>query len=244
MLLALLYHKIGNGKYANSLENLEAHFAHIASRYTTLHPGDPLPKRLSLCLTFDDAFFDFHHLIFPLLQKYNLKALLAVPTTFISETTSLTPTERLEKVATFPDNGPPLPSPAFCTWKELKELSQSPLIHIASHSLHHRPLTSKRVDPENELLKSKETLEERLSLPITSFVYPYGLFSHKVHSLAKKYYSHIFRIGTALNLSWKNTNRLLYRVPADQLPSPKAPFAPLPLLRYGGRYILNSARRK
>ena len=244
MLIALLYHKVGEGKYANTLETLDAHFKSIASKYPTVLPAEPLPKGTSVCLTFDDAFFDFYHLIFPLLEKYQLKALLAVPTAYIPDDTSLTPEERLAKVKTFPDKAPPLPSPAFCTWSELKTLASSPLIQIASHSLHHRPLTSTHVDAENELLASKTLLEAKLKIPITSFVYPFGLFSRSVHALAKKHYAHIFRIGNAHNLSWKNTNQLLYRINADALASPSFPFNPLSRLKHAARFLLNTARNK
>lgn len=244
MLLALLYHKIGTSKYSNSLEMLESHFAQIAMRYPTVLPGGDHYRPLSVCLTFDDAFFDFYHLIFPLLEKYHLKALLAVPTAFIPDETSLSPEARLEKVTSYPEKAPPIPSPAFCTWSELKELSQSPLIQIASHSVHHRPLTSSHVDPEHELLASKTILEKKLGVSITSFVYPFGQMNKEVHALAKKHYSHIFRIGNALNRNWYNTNALLYRVNADQLPHPCAPFRLLSHLKHGANYLLNTVRGK
>ncbi len=241
MLLALLYHKIGNGKYANPLPKLEDHFAFIASRYPTVHPGEELSST-SVCLTFDDAFFDFYHLIFPLLKKYNLKALLAVPTAYIPESAPLSSEERLAKVATFPDEAPPIPSPAFCTWEELQELSASRLIHIASHSQHHRPLNSPHVDAEKELTHSKKILESRLGCPITSFVYPFGIFDKKVHALAKKHYTHIFRIGNAPNFSW--SQNLLYRINADQLPKESFPFRLHHHLRHTPRFLLNRLRCK
>lgn len=244
MLLALLYHKIGNGKYANPLETLEAHFQWIAAHYPTVLPGEPLSNKVSICLTFDDAFFDFYHSIFPLLKKYQLKALLAVPTAFIPEETNLSSEERLEKVQTFPEKAPPIPSPAFCSWKELKELAASPLIQIASHSLHHRPMTSTHIDPENELSASKALLEEKLGISVTSFVYPFGLWNQKIHSIAKKHYQYIFRIGNAHNISWKNTNHLLYRINGDELPSPKFPFGPLSRFKHSARFLLNTARGK
>ena len=244
MLLALLYHKIGNSKYGNSLKNLEAHFAYIASHFKTLHPGDPIPSGTSVCLTFDDAFFDFYHLIFPLLQKYHLKALLAVPTAYIQESSKLSPQERLEKVATFPDKAPPIPSPAFCTWEELKTLAHSPLIQIASHSLHHRPLTSKHINPEEELFLSKKHLEEKLKIAVTSFVYPFGAWDRKVHTLAKKHYKHLFRIGNAHNISWTNTHQLLYRINGDQLPSPHFPFDLFSRCKHTGCFLLIALRKK
>ncbi|WP_316357644.1 polysaccharide deacetylase family protein [Candidatus Neptunichlamydia sp. REUL1] len=242
MLIAPLYHKIGSGKYANSLETLEQHLAYIAAHFSTVLPGENLPKGTSVCLTFDDAFFDFYHLVFPLLQKYNLKALLAVPTAYIPESTDLSPMERLEKVASFPDKAPPIPSPAFCTWEELQVLSQSPLIQIASHSLHHRPFTSKHINIENELFLSKKLLEEKLSTPISSFVYPFGLFTQKAQTLAKKHYKYIFRIGSAHNISWKNTNQLLYRINADELPTTHFPFDPLSRWKLATRFFLNTVR--
>jgi len=244
MLIAPLYHKIGNGKYANSLKTLEQHLAYIAAHFPTVLPGNPLPKGTSVCLTFDDAFFDFYHLIFPLLQKYSLKALLAVPTAYIPESTDLSPQERLEKVATFPDKAPPIPSPAFCTWEELQVLSQSPLIQIASHSLHHRPFTSKHIDLENELFLSKKLLEKKLSTPISSFVYPFGLFTKKTQTLAKKHYKYIFRIGNAHNISWTNTNQLLYRINADELPTTRFPFDPLSRWKHATRFFLNTVRKR
>ena len=244
MLIAPLYHKIGSGKYANSLETLEQHFAYIAAHFPTIHPGEKLPKGTSVCLTFDDAFFDFYHLVFPLLQKYNLKALLAVPTAYIPENTDLSPQKRLEKVVTFPNKAPPIPSSAFCTWRELQILSKSSLIKIASHSLHHRPLTSQHTDIENEIFHSKKILEEKLSSPISSFVYPFGLFSQKAHSLAKKHYKYIFRIGNAHNISWKNTNQLLYRINADELPTTRFPFGPLSRCKHAARFLLNTVRKR
>lgn len=242
MLIAPLYHKIGNGKYANSLETLEKHFDYIASKFPTVLPGEPLPKGTSVCLTFDDAFFDFYHLIFPLLQKYSLKALLAVPTAYIPESTDLTPDKRLEKVTACPDKAPPIPSPAFCTWEELRTLSQSPLIQIASHSVHHRPLTSKHVNVHNELLHSKQVLEEKLQTPITSFVYPFGLFTSKAHAIAKQHYSQVFRIGNAHNLSWRNANHLLYRINADELPHIRFPFNLSARCSHTARLFLNTMR--
>ena len=244
MLIAPLYHKIGSGKYCNSLETIEKHFAYIAKRFPTVHPGDMLPKKASVCLTFDDAFFDFYHLLFPLLEKYQLKALLAVPTAYIPDTSTLSPEERLKKVLELPVKAPPLPSQAFCSWEELLTLSKSPLIKIASHSVHHRPLTSKHIDVQDDLALSKKVLEEKLGVQIDSFVYPFGNFDEKAHKAARKYYEYIFRIGNAHNISWKNTRSLLYRINADELDSPSYPFSMISRCKHGARFFLNTLRRR
>lgn len=242
MLHSLLYHRVGSGKYANPLTFFEKHFAWVENHFQTVHPGDPLEKK-SLCLTFDDALFDFYHHIFPLLQKHQIKAVLSVPVSFIPEEVKLSPEERLEKVATLPDKPPPLPSPAYCTWDELRAMHQSGLVHLASHSINHLPLTSPLVDPEYELLSSKIMLEKQLKTPVTTFVYPYGKLSSTVHKIAKKHYPYIMRIGNAVNFSWGNAHQLIYRINADALPHPLAPFTPLSRTKHLIKYLLNTLRR-
>lgn len=244
MLLSLLYHRVGNGKYANSLSFFRKHLSWIQEKYNSLHPGDSLKKGKSLCLTFDDASFDFYYYIFPLLKKFNLKAVLSVPVAFIPEITSLTPKERLEKILLLKDKAPPVPSPAYCTWDELREMHMSGLVHIASHSINHLPLTSSDVDPEYELLSSKIILEKKLQTSITTFVYPYGKFNSHIHKLAKKHYPFIMRIGNAANSNWQNTNQLFYRINADDLPHKSAPFHPIKYLKYHLKYLLNTLRKK
>ncbi|MCB1084721.1 MAG: polysaccharide deacetylase family protein [Chlamydiia bacterium] len=221
---------------------LDKHFEWIASCFSTVLPGEKLSGGPKVCLTFDDATCDFYHLIFPLLEKYRLKALLAVPTAFIPKKVALTPEERLKKVKELPSKIPPIPNPAFCSWEELRILAGSPLIQIASHSLHHRPLTSQHVNPAHELTLSKEILEEELNGPINTFVYPYGQWNRKVHTLAKQSYQYIFRIGNAHNISW-NQN-LLYRVSGDALISPTSPFDLRQRIQPTIRYFLNTLLKK
>ncbi|CCB89113.1 polysaccharide deacetylase family protein [Simkania negevensis] len=244
MLLSLLYHRVGNGKYANPLSFFKEHFSWIQESYNTLHPGDPLGKEDVLCLTFDDATFDFYHYIFPLLKTFELKAVLSVPTAYIPDQTTLSTEMRLEKIETLQSDHPPLPSPAYCTWSELEEMHNSGLVHIASHSVNHVPLTDERVDPEHELCSSKTLLEKMLNTQITTFVYPYGKFNTAVHFLAKKHYSYIMRIGNAINFNWQNRNQLIYRINADAAAHPKAPFHPSKRIKYLLRYLFNTLRKK
>ncbi|WP_420420658.1 polysaccharide deacetylase family protein [Simkania sp.] len=244
MLLSLLYHRVGKGKYANPLSFFEEHFSWIQENYKTVHPGDPLGKEDALCLTFDDATFDFYHYIFPLLKSSKLKAVLSVPVAYIPDQTTLSPEKRLEKIETLQSDPPPIPSPAYCTWDELREMHDSGLVHIASHSVNHAPLTAETVDPEHELCSSKSLLEDKLNTQITTFVYPYGKFNTQVHALAKKHYSYIMRIGNAINFNWQNRNQLIYRINADAQTTAKAPFHPSKQIKYLFRYLLNTLRKK
>ena len=133
------------------------------------------------------------------------------------------PEKRLKNIVSFSKKTTSFPSDAFCSFEELRMINNSVLIQIASHSVHHLPLIQPHVCPETELITSKKVLEAHLQTPIHTFVYPYGIFNSRVHTLAKKHYLYTMRIGNALNYSWTNGNGLFYRVSADQLPHPPLP---------------------
>ncbi|MCP5491904.1 MAG: polysaccharide deacetylase family protein [Chlamydiales bacterium] len=226
MIAVLLYHHALSDRYGNKPEMLEEHFRYIAKNYQTVHPGELSENALSVCLTFDDAYYDFYAYAFPLLQKYGLKSVLAVPTALIEDTTNLSPKERLEKKS-------------HCTWEEIDEMVTSPLLQLASHSHTHTNLKNGS-DLHQEIVFSKERLESHA--PVNTFVFPYGSFSPEALELANKHYKFVMRIGTAFNHSWDQ--RLLYRVPCDRLAKPSQPFQLLNRLLYQARYHLNQARSR
>lgn len=228
MLPIVMYHHINSDDLplSNSDAIMEAHFRLISERYTTLFPGEESANR-SICLTFDDAYFDFYHYVFPLLKKYNLKALLAVPTAYILDDTTVDSVKRLslkhheiyegENYKTF------VP---FCTYAELREMVQSGLVEIASHSVNHVNLTDGGIDLEREIFGSKVVLEEKLGYRIESFVLPYGKYNDAAVALAREHYSYVFRIGNAFNPSWEGIGGLLYRIKGDGLKAPDELFKP------------------
>jgi peptidoglycan/xylan/chitin deacetylase (PgdA/CDA1 family) len=234
MLPIVMYHHINSDDLplSNSDSMMEAHLRLISERYTTLFPGEESVNP-SICLTFDDAYFDFYHYVFPLLKKYNLKALLAVPAAYILDRTDLEPERRLslkhheiyegENYKTFAP---------FCTYAELHEMVQSGLVEMASHSMNHLNLTDGDIDLEKEIFGSKVLLEEKLGYRIESFVLPYGKYNDAAVALAHEHYSYVFRIGNALNPSWDGIGGLLYRIKGDALSTPDALFKPLKQLSF------------
>ncbi len=240
MLMILMYHHVGQGPHANSLDMLREHLEHL-SNWPVLLPGETPPKGLSLSLVFDDAYFDFYEQVFPLLQEFGLKATLAVPVNYILDSCDLPVGERLRAIADDPygnyEQGP------FCTWEELRELADQG-VEIASHSLNHVNLTAEGVDLDAEIVESKRILEQRLEREIRTFVYPYGKMNRKVHDFTKAHYRYAMRIGFALNKDWSNRDRLLYRVSGDALPSKGFPLTKANLRKYRLNYFANSLRGK
>ncbi len=244
MLLILAYHRAVIGRYGNAPQVLRAHFSYIRDRFPVVVPGDPLdPKRLNLCLTFDDAFVDFYLHVFPLLREFSLRAVLAAPTAFILENTALAPEERLsvshEDAMTgevFRDKAP------FCTWREIREMAAGGLVHIASHSHFHSNLIDPAADLELEIRRSKSILEENLNAQVSTFVYPYGKVNGEVHHAVHRHYPYAMRLGSALNRDWAPSNQPLCRVPADGAPNIDRLLHWNRLLSYRLKRVANSVR--
>jgi len=114
-----------------------------------------LPPK-TIVLTFDDGYRDFYSSAFPILKKYHMQATINIITDYIG----------------YPDH---------LTWEMLKEIRNSGLITIASHSKSHPSmptLTASRIVEEAEI--SKHVLEEGLGIKITDFCYPSGSFNDNV----------------------------------------------------------------
>ncbi len=238
MLVTFLYHRIKNGKNANTEKNIEEHFEYLAKKYNIILPGEKVSLfKTNVCLTFDDGYFDFYHFVFPLLKKFNIKAQLAVPVKFIENSTSLDPKIRLS----FSENHS-LNKGLFCTWKELKEMSDSGFVSIASHSYSHRNLLEKDIDLNLEIIQSKKILEDKLKKEVTTFVYPLGKFDEKIHHITLKHYKYAMRIGSTFNLSWKNLNNICYRIISDNLKSCNENIKPRAFISYIWFYLLNTFR--
>lgn len=240
MFNVIMYHHINSDDLplSNSDSMMESHLKIISERYTTLFPGDEIRKN-SICLTFDDAYYDFYHYVFPLLTKYNLKALLAVPSAYILAKTDLSPEVRLSLKHHEIYEGDNYKTFApFCTYAELREMVQSSHVIIASHSMNHVNLSEEGIDLEREIFGSKVALEENLGYRVDSFVLPYGKYNDAAVALAREHYSYVFRIGNALNPSWEGIGGLIYRVKGDALKTPYELFKPLKQFGFWGKTVV------
>ena len=246
MLLTFMYHRVTNSNFPNAEHNFRKHLCYLANHYPIVTPDEPLKKgQLSVCLTFDDAYFDFYHTVYPLLKELNIKAQLSVPTKFILNSTDLDAQLRLNvsydqvmEGEVYKDKVP------FCTWLELKEMVASGHVNVASHSHNHVDLTQNAHSLDEELIRSKRILETKLGTKVQTFVYPFGNLNREIHRKVLKHYTIVMRIGSALNFNWHNAQNITYRIDAEQ-------FWPNHTLwnnKHYGKYILklmsNIVRRK
>jgi peptidoglycan/xylan/chitin deacetylase (PgdA/CDA1 family) len=236
LLISTMYHNINSDKYSNDLNIFKKHLLYIKNNFNVVFPEDKL-KDKNICLTFDDGFYNFYVYVFPLLKELNIKAVLAVPTKFILDDTVVNQQDRLN--IKHDDTYMNIDKGAFCTFKELKEMSDSGLVKIASHSHNHIDLsTCDNLD--FELQESKQILEKKLNMECDSFVFPYGKYNQTVIRKAKQKYKYLFRIGNAINEDFSGINGTIYRINADGLKDEKSIFSHTNMLKYKIKSFIKS----
>lgn len=122
---------------------------------------EQIPEK-PIVLTFDDGYRDFYTDVFPILKKYNAKAVAYVVPNFINNRNNM-------------------------TTAQLEEVAKSSLVEIGAHTMNHVWLRGiKKETAENEIAESRKTLEKELGIPITAFAYPYGAFDEQAVKLVKE----------------------------------------------------------
>jgi peptidoglycan/xylan/chitin deacetylase (PgdA/CDA1 family) len=249
MLVVLMFHQIvpfkSGAQNNKELKQFEAYISYLNKEFSFSVPGDPVcPNKISICLTFDDAYYDFYHFIFPILRKYDIKAILGIPTDYIQDTTQISASTRLSVPypngleASEQDKVP------LCTWIELKQMTDSGIVIPASHSHTHANLSDSNINFEQEVIKSKNLIEQKLDKKCNSFIYPYGKFTKTVNKQVANYYDHCLRIGSATNKTWQPNNKLIYRIDADHFWPNNVQFTSKILAKFKRKYWLNKLRFK
>lgn len=119
-----------------------------------------------IIITFDDGYKDVYTNGLPLLTKYNMKATFFL----ISEW---------------------LDGKTYVNENMVKDMIDSGFIEIGSHTLSHAilgSLNSKAI--EEEVKKSKENLEKRFKVKISSIAYPTGSYTDEVIKISSNYYDY------------------------------------------------------
>ena len=133
--------------------------------------GAGLPPRPVL-LTFDDGYADFYTNALPALQRHGFVATLYISTAFVGGTSCWNQPlgEGMRPIL---------------TWAQLAEISASG-VECGAHSHTHRPLDI--LPPavaREEIVRSKQLLEEHLGRRVSSFAYPYGYYSTRVRQIVQ-----------------------------------------------------------
>lgn len=120
-----------------------------------------LPKK-PIILSFDDGYRDFYIDVWPILKKYQIKAVAYIVPGFINKPNNLT-------------SG------------ELEEVGKSDLVEIGGHTMDHLNLKGlPEVKAKYQIDQGKKILEDIIQKKIVSFAYPYGAFDNQSERLVKQ----------------------------------------------------------
>lgn len=174
----LTYHKIGAAPKGSRLKPLWVTAARFREQmltlkrwgYTTLTFAQlrdidlgkqPMPKKPAL-VTFDDGYANNYELAYPILGELGLKGnIFLVCDTLDGHNAWHNPASE-----------PWLP---MLTWAQVKEMQDSGVIEMGSHTMSHKNLATLPIDEARwQMVESKKRLEEKLGREMLGFAYPYG----------------------------------------------------------------------
>ena len=219
--LVLCYHDIrddvdgivDDDQTAVSTDNLIAQFSWLREHgYHMISLDDialaqrgkkPLPEKAVL-LTFDDGYKSTYTHVFPLLKAFNYPAVLAIVGKWLE-----TPTDSLVVYG----NNDRKPRDFFMSWNDVKDMSNSNLIEIASHShdMHKGILANPQGNTQpaattfafskagqyegisaykkrisDDLKTNNALIKKRIGKSVRAIVWPYGAYSQLTEQLAKQ----------------------------------------------------------
>lgn len=118
--------------------------------------------RARVALTFDDAYEDFYHNVYPLLLAQQLPATVFVPTYFIEEHKQLLKRDREPYIK------------SHLTWDQIQEMHQSGWVRFESHSHEHIDAVNHLEQLKVDVNQSIRLIEQYLGRRPKYFAYPYG----------------------------------------------------------------------
>ena len=202
----LMYHSISDSGwfFAVPPKEFERQIRYIKEKANPVRLSDvvdfldgkkELPPR-AVAVTFDDGYRDFRENALPILQKYNVPAILFV-------------------CAGEADSKELGNDSQLLTSEEIAKLSRDPLVTIGSHGMTHRKLARQSIqDAENEIALSRVLLEKTIGKAVDFFAYPKGSFNPAV-AVAVKNSGYRVAFGTLQRLVDKESD--LYGVPRVQI---------------------------
>lgn len=196
----LMYHSIHSnpkkaGDYVITPEALERDLQYLQQQgYTTVVMSDviayvlqgtPLPEK-PVMLTFDDGYYNNYLNAYPLLQKYQMRAVISI---IVGET---------DKYSGLDENKE---NYSHLTWDMINEMMQSGLVEIQNHTynLHktggNRRGVAQRRDESSEhyvetvgadLKKAQDRIEEMTGWRPNTFTFPFGSYSRNSQVLLEE----------------------------------------------------------
>lgn len=196
----IMYHSIlkdpsRSNKYTVTPTVLEEDLKYIKDKgYTTVtitdlisyvYDNKPLPEK-PIVLTFDDGHYNNYGYLFPLLEKYDMKAVISIVGSY---TDKFTETDEANL------------NYSYLRWKDIKELMDTGRIEFQNHTYNLHSNTGKRIGTkkikgetdehyknvlEEDILKLQQEFKENTNYIPQCFTYPFGGISNASLDIIKE----------------------------------------------------------
>lgn len=155
-------------KHIQTLVNYGYSPVSLSDYYAFMLGNKTLPEN-PIVITFDDGYLSNYEIAFPILKKYNVPAAIFI----VTSTVGLSPESGLVSYPHF-------------TWEQAKEMQDSGLIEINSHTHTHKNIaTLSTGELQKEIRLSKYLIEKNLNKYCYTFAYPYGGYREDTEKLIR-----------------------------------------------------------
>ncbi len=148
--------------------------------------GDISQNKCQVAFTFDDGFEECHTVVAPTLEKYGCNAAFFINSNYI-ESDKLYQDNFNKRINTYTKK--PM------SWDQLMDLHKRGHV-IGAHTLDHLNLAELDNNLiENQLIKNKQILEDKLNFECSYFAWTYGQFQHfpeRALKITQKYHKYVF----------------------------------------------------
>lgn len=128
-----------------------------------LSPKEKKSKKYVI-LTFDDGYEDNYRLLFPILKKYNMKAVIYIVSHLEYNKWDVEETNEKKLF--------------LMTKEQIVEMHKSGLVEFGGHTMHHVKLNRlSKEEQKEEIAGNKLYLEKLLQTKLCSFAYPFGILN-------------------------------------------------------------------
>lgn len=189
---ALMYHKVGDppkgsrlaklwvttAEFRRQMEYLKSH-GYTSMTFTQLRDVEQGKRPLAakpVLVTFDDGYENNYTNAYPILKELGMKGNIFL----VYETIGAHNRWHDPKTEPWID---------MLTWDQVKEMQDSGVIELGSHTMRHRHLPSISLeDARWEIFESKRRLEDTLGREVVGFAYPYGAgaYDAPIRALARE----------------------------------------------------------
>lgn len=140
----------------------------MTAYYNYVTGSGELPEN-PIVITFDDGYLSNYEIAYPILKKYNVPACIFIVTSTVGHT---------------PEMGT-VSYPHF-TWEQAKEMQDSGLVEINSHTHSHKNIAGlTTAELQKEIRLSKYLIEKNLNKYCYTFAYPYGGYREDTERLIR-----------------------------------------------------------